>query len=140
MENNPLKQLAKEWHESFGTDALRTEYDKYLHENFTADFFGGQHVNRSQYIEQDQAFGRAFSNNKVTVTEQIAEDNKVVSVMNWTAVHSEDLPDIPATGNSFTIRGIAIDYFQDGKIIKHLPLFDQFKMMQQLGAVAKPSL
>jgi predicted ester cyclase len=59
--------------------------------------------------------------------------------MTWSAVQVEDIPDIPATGRSFEIRGIAIDYFKDGKVIKHLPLFDQLNMMQQLGAMSKPS-
>ena len=58
--------------------------------------------------------------------------------MTWTAIQIADLPDIPATGRSFEIKGVAIDYFKDGKVIKHFPLFDQHDMMQQLGALAKP--
>jgi len=134
------KQISKEWHEAFGTDALKNNYDKYLHDNFVADFFGGQQVNKTKYIEEDQRFATAFKNNRVTVVEQIAEDNKVVSVMTWTAVQVEDIPDIPASGRLFEIKGIAIDYFKDGKVIKHFPLFDQLKMMRQLGAISKPNV
>jgi steroid delta-isomerase-like uncharacterized protein len=130
------KQIAKEWHEAFGTEELKTMYDQYLHENFTADFFNGQEVNKSQYIEQDQQFASAFRNNKITVIDQVAEDDKVVSVMIWTAIQVGDIPGIPATGKLFEIRGIAIDHFKDEKVIKHYPLFDQLKMMQQLGAMA----
>jgi len=137
MDLQKQKQISKEWHEAFGTVALKNNYDKYLHDNFTADFFGGQQVNKAKYIEEDQRFGSAFRNSKVTVVEQISEDNRVVSVMKWTAVQVKDIPDIPTTGKSFEIRGIAIDYFKDGKVIKHLPLFDQLKMMQQLGAIPK---
>jgi predicted ester cyclase len=81
----------------------------------------------------------AFKNNRITVLEQIAEDNKVVSVMKWTAVQVNDIQGIPATGRSFEIRGIAIDYFKDGKVIKHFPLFDQLNMMQQLGVMPETS-
>ena len=129
------KQIAKEWHEAFGTDELKDKYDEYLHDNFTADFFNGQQVNKQAYIEQDQQFARAFRNNKITVTDQIAEDNKVVSVMTWTAIQIGDIPGIPATGKLFEIKGIAIDHVKDGKIIKHYPLFDQLKMIQQLEAI-----
>jgi steroid delta-isomerase-like uncharacterized protein len=129
------KQIAKEWHEAFGTDELKDKYDKYLHDNFTADFFNGQQVNKQEYIKQDQQFARAFRNNKITVTDQIAEDNKVVSVMTWTAIQIGDIPGIPATGKLFEVKGIAIDHFKDGKIIKHYPLFDQLKMMQQLETI-----
>jgi len=140
MESQKRQQISKEWHEAFGTDALKNNYDKYLHDNFVADFFGGQRVNKTKYIEQDQRFALAFKNNKVTVVEQIAEDNKVVSLMTWTAVQIADLPDIPATGRSFEIKGIAIDYFKDGKVVKHFPLFDQLNMMQQLGAMRSPEV
>lgn len=122
---------------SFGTDELKNNYDKYLHDDFVADFFNGQQVDRTKYKKEDQRFASLFRNNKITVTEQIAEHDKVVSVMIWTAVQIGDLPGIPATGKSFEIRGIAIDYFKDGKIIKHFPLFDQLNMMQQLGAMAE---
>lgn len=132
------KQISKEWHEVFGTTDLKNNYDKYLHDNFVAHFFGGQQVNKAKYIEQDQQFAQAFKNIKITVVEQIAEDDKVVSVMTWTAVQVADLPDIQTTGRSFKIKGIAIDYFKDGKVIKHFPLFDQLNMMQQLGALGKP--
>ena len=137
MDQKKQKQISKEWHEAFGTEALKHNYDKYLHDNFVADFFGGNQVNKAKYIEEDQRFAAAFTNNKITVVEQISEDNKVVSVMTWTAVQVGDLPGIPATGKSFEIKGFAIDYFKDDKVIKHFPLFDQFNMLQQLGAMAE---
>ncbi len=135
MDTEQLKQISKEWHESFGTETLKNSYDKYLHENFKADFFGGQQVNKANYIKQDQQFATAFSPNRITVTEQVAEGNKVVSLMTWTATQIADLPGMPAADKSFTVKGFAIDYFENGKVIKHFPLFDQFEMMKQLGIV-----
>jgi predicted ester cyclase len=136
MDKEHLKKISKEWHEACGTDALKDNYDKYLHENFKADFFGGQQVNKSEYIKQDQEFAKAVRPNKITVIEQVAEDNKVVSLMTWTATQIADLPGMPTTNKSFTVKGFAIDYFENGKVIKHFPLFDQFEMMKQLGMVA----
>ncbi len=130
------KLIAKEWHEAFGTEELKNNYHKYLHDKFTADFFNGQDVNKLQYIKQDQQFAAAFRNNKIRVIDQIAEDDKVASVMVWTAIQIGDIPGVPATGKLFEIKGIAIDHFRDGKVIKHYPLFDQLKMMQQLGVTA----
>jgi steroid delta-isomerase-like uncharacterized protein len=139
MDSQRQKQISKEWHEAFGTEALKNNYDKYLHDDFIADFFGGQQVDKAKYVAEDQRFALAFKNNSIKVVEQIAEDNKVVSVMTWTAVQAGDIPGMPATGKSFKIRGIAIDYFKDGKVIKHFPLFDQFNMMQQLGPMPETS-
>ncbi len=133
MDKEIQKQISKEWHEAFGTDKLKDNYDKYLHDDFVADFFGGQTVNKAEYIKQDQQFAKALKPNKIKVTEQVAEDNKVVSIMTWEAVQIADLLNMPATNKAFKIRGFAIDYFKDGKIIKHFPLFDQLEMMKQLG-------
>lgn len=130
------KQIAREWHEAFGTEELKRNYHKYLHDKFTADFFNGQEINKLQYIKQDQQFAAAFRNNKIKVIDQVAEGDKVVSVMIWTAIQIEDIPGIPATGKLFEIRGIAIDHFKDEKVIKHYALFDQLKMMRQLGVTA----
>ena len=137
MDKEKQKQISKEWHEAFGTNALKSNYDKYLHDDFVADFFGGHQVNKAEYINQDQQFGLALKPNKIIVTEQVAEDNKVVSVMEWEAVQIADLPGIPVTNKTFKIKGFAIDYFKDGKVIRHFPLFDQFEMMKQLGVIPK---
>lgn len=133
MNKEQLKQISKEWHEAFGTTALKDNYDKYLHKDFKADFFGGQQVDKAEYIKQDQQFAKALNPNTITIIEQVAEDNKVVSLMTWTATQIADLPGMPAADKSFTIKGFAIDYFENGKVIKHFPLFDQFEMMKQLG-------
>lgn len=137
MDTAKLKQISKEWHEAFGTDELKNNYDKYLHDDFTADFFGGMRVNKAEYIKQDQQFALALRPNTITVTEQVAEDDKVVSVMTWKAVQIADLPGMPATNKVFEVKGFAIDYFKDGKVIRHFPLFDQFNMMKQVGVIAK---
>ena len=136
MTTEEQKQISKEWHEAFGTEELKNNYDKYLHDDFTADFFGGKRVDKQEYIKQDQQFGLAFKPNKITVTEQVAENDKVVSIMTWEAVQIADLPGVPATHKPFKVRGFAIDYYKDGKVIRHFPLFDQLDMMKQLGVVS----
>jgi steroid delta-isomerase-like uncharacterized protein len=137
MDREKQKQISKEWHEAFGTEDLKNNYDKYLDDNFVADFFGGKQVNKAEYIKQDQQFALTLKPNKITVTEQVAENDKVISVMTWEAVQVGDLPGIPTTNKSFKIKGFSIDYFKDGKVIKHFPLFDQLEMMKQLGIVSK---
>jgi steroid delta-isomerase-like uncharacterized protein len=137
MNTEKLKQISKEWHEAFGTEQLKNNYDKYLHDDFSADFFGGKRVNKEEYKKQDQQFASAFEPNEIIVTEQVAEDDKVVSVMTWKAVQIADLPGMPATHKLFEVKGFAIDYFKDGKVIRHFPLFDQFDMMKQLGVLPK---
>ncbi|MBS0028011.1 ester cyclase [Chitinophaga sp. 22321] len=135
MNKEQAKQISKEWHEAFGTAALKDNYDKYLHTDFKADFFGGQQLGKEEYAIQDQQFAKALHPNKITVIEQVAEDDKVISLMTWEATQVRDLPGIPNSGKSFKVKGFAIDYFKDEKVVKHFPLFDQFEMMGQLGVL-----
>ncbi|MBA2407243.1 MAG: ester cyclase [Chitinophagales bacterium] len=131
MNQKKNKRIAKEWHEAFGTEGLKDRYDMYLDDDFTADFFGQQKLNKAQYIMQYQKFAGAFKDNKITVEQQIAEDNKVVSMIIWTGVHVADLQGMAATGNAINIRGIAIDYFKNGKVIKHYLLFDTAQLLKR---------
>jgi steroid delta-isomerase-like uncharacterized protein len=77
----------------------------------------------------------AFSDLKITVADQIAEGDKVVT--RWTAVGTQDgdLPGLPASGRSSTVTGITIDRIEGGKIVESWGNWDTLGMMQQLGAV-----
>ena len=118
-----IKQIAKEWHEAFGTNRLKDYYDQYLHDDFTADFFGRE-VNRAQYIQQYGKFAEEFKDNKVVVEYQICQQEKVVSVINWTALHLGNTMGMPVAGAAININGVSIDHFKNGKVIRHHPFFD----------------
>jgi steroid delta-isomerase-like uncharacterized protein len=77
----------------------------------------------------------AFPDLRITVEDQIAEGDKVVT--RWIAVgtHDGDLPGLPASGNKTNVTGIGIDRFEDGKIVEAWNNWDTLGMMQQLGAV-----
>ncbi len=77
----------------------------------------------------------AFSDLRITVEDQIAEGDKVVT--RWTAVGTNDgdLMGLPASGRSSTVTGIGIDRIADGKIVETWGNWDTLGMMQQLGAV-----
>jgi steroid delta-isomerase-like uncharacterized protein len=77
----------------------------------------------------------AFSDLKITVEDQIADGDKVVT--RWTAVGTQDgdLAGLPASGRSSTVTGITIDRIEGGKIAESWGNWDTLGMMQQLGAV-----
>ena len=85
-------------------------------------------------------YRNAFPDFRVTVDEQIAEGDKVVT--RWTAhgTHKGELAGIPATGKSSTVTGISVDKLVNGKIAESWGIFDQFGMMQQLGVIPTPEL
>jgi len=80
-------------------------------------------------------YRNAFPDVHFTIDEQIAEGDKVMT--RWTAhgTHQGELAGIPATGNLSTVTGIAVDRLVNGKIAESWGIFDQFRMMQQLGVI-----
>ncbi|MBA2423161.1 MAG: ester cyclase [Chitinophagales bacterium] len=129
MDQKRNKRIAKEWHEAFGTVRMK-DNDTHLAEDFTADFFG-QKLNKSQYMVQYQNYAETFKHNKIVVEDQIAEGNRVVSMIMWTAIHLAGVPGIPLTEKSMNIKGITVDYFKNGKIVKQYPLFDTAQLLKR---------
>ncbi len=80
-------------------------------------------------------FRTAFPDLNITLEDQIAEGDKVVSRVALHATHTGDFMGIPPTGKAFNMTGIRIDRLADGKIVEHWANFDQFGMMQQLGVI-----
>ncbi len=83
-------------------------------------------------------FISAFPDIKMTVEDEIAEGDKVVT--RWTAIgtHTGELMGIPATGKQVTMKGVDINRFSGGKNVEHWGQLDQMGLMQQLGVVPPP--
>jgi steroid delta-isomerase-like uncharacterized protein len=77
----------------------------------------------------------AFPDLEVTIDDQIAEGDRVVT--RWTArgTHTGDLWGIPGTGKQVTVTGTSIDRNQDGRIVETWSHWDALGLMQQLGVV-----
>ena len=80
----------------------------------------------------------AFPDIHITIEDQIAEGDKVVS--RWTArgTHQGELMGIPPTGKQATVTGINIERFANGKFIEEWSNFDALGLLQQLGVVPIP--
>ncbi|MBK9731004.1 MAG: ester cyclase [Chitinophagaceae bacterium] len=124
------KRIAKEWHEADKSGDSNFNYHLYLDDDFSADFFG-QKLNKTDYISQVKKDASEYSNNKIVVHEQIAEDDKVVSMMTWTAIHKTDTLGMPVKGKSIHIKGVSVDYFKNGKVVRHYPFFDTALLLRR---------
>jgi steroid delta-isomerase-like uncharacterized protein len=82
-----------------------------------------------------ELYRTSFPDLKVTIEEQIAEGDRVVT--RWTAVgtHQADLLGIAATGKQATVTGVTIDTIADGKIAESYNTWDTLGLLQQLGVV-----
>ena len=81
----------------------------------------------------------AFPDLRISVDEQIAEGDTVVTRWTATGTHEGELMGIAATGKQATTAGINIDRFAGGKLVAGWGLFDQLGLLQQIGAVPVPT-
>jgi steroid delta-isomerase-like uncharacterized protein len=75
----------------------------------------------------------AFPDLKITIQDQIAEGDKVITRLSTTGTHLGDFMGMSATGKSFTMEGWTLDRIVDGKIVEHRTIDDVMSMMRQLG-------
>ena len=65
----------------------------------------------------------------------LAKGDKVVSYITMSGTQKGPFMDMPASGKKFSVKGIDIVRFKDGKAVEHWGVTDSMAMMQQLGAV-----
>ena len=118
--------------------------------NKVGEFVAANHKNHPSASAPDfgqgpQAIGQlvsmyrtAYPDTKLTIEDQIAEGDQVVT--RWTAIgtHQGELSGIPATGKQVKVTGIFVDRVMDGKIVESWAEFDALGMMQQIGAIPAP--
>ena len=75
---------------------------------------------------------------RVTLEEDIAEGDKVVSRWRAQGTHQGELMSIAATGNEVAITGITIHRIKEGKIVEEWENWDALGLMQQIGAIPSP--
>jgi len=80
----------------------------------------------------------AFPNLRITIDDQVAEGDTVVT--RWTShgTNTGSLFGMPATNKSSTVTGITISRIVGGKAVETWTNFDNLGMLQQLGVVPMP--
>jgi steroid delta-isomerase-like uncharacterized protein len=77
----------------------------------------------------------AFPDARITVEKQLAEGDQVATRWIGRGTHKGELMGIPPTGKQVTVSGLTISRLEGGKIVEEFQNWDNFGMMQQLGAV-----
>jgi steroid delta-isomerase-like uncharacterized protein len=104
--------------------------DYCLHDPTRPDFRGGVDA----FKEAQGVYLRAIRNHSLTIDDQIAEGDRVVT--RWTAsgCQTKDLPGIPDKGACFKIGGITISRVSNGKIVEEWQDWDDKGLARQLGS------
>lgn len=80
-----------------------------------------------------KSFGDAFSDIALQPEEVIATEDFVTAVLTVSGKHTGTFLGHEATNKTFTVRGIQVAKFEDGKLVERWGSTDQLGMLQQLG-------
>jgi steroid delta-isomerase-like uncharacterized protein len=78
-------------------------------------------------------YRQAFPDLTMTIEDQVAEGDRVVTRWTATGTHQGELMGAAPTGKSSTVTGIGIDRFEEGRIVEAWGNWDTLGMVQQLG-------
>jgi steroid delta-isomerase-like uncharacterized protein len=92
-------------------------------------------VNRGK--DQLKAFGNGFiagvPDLKVEVTSRFASGDKAAAEWTMSGTHTGDLPGMPATGKTFSLRGASAFQLQGNRVIRCSDYWDLATFQKQLG-------
>ena len=88
--------------------------------------------------EEANMYRSAFPDVQLSIEDQVAEGDKVVTRWRASGTHQGEMMGIAPTGNQVRVDGITINRIEDGKIVEAWELFDAMGLMQQLGAIPSP--
>ena len=57
----------------------------------------------------------------------------------WTGTHKGNMPGLPATGKRFSIRGVSVGEFNEGKIKRNSDYYNKMDFLQQIGIKLVPA-
>ncbi len=77
----------------------------------------------------------AFPDGQMTIEDQVAEGDKVVTRWSFVGTHQDEMMGIATTGKRITFSGMVIDRVVEGKVVEEREEWDALGMLQQLGAV-----
>ncbi|MGH3064331.1 MAG: ester cyclase [Gaiellaceae bacterium] len=81
------------------------------------------------------SYQTAFPEATITIDDQIAEGEQVVTRWTGRGTNTGELLGMPPTGKEITIRGITYGRIVDGKAREAWIIWDTLAMMQQLGVI-----
>jgi steroid delta-isomerase-like uncharacterized protein len=77
----------------------------------------------------------AFPDLSITIQEQVAEGDRVVTRKTFNGTHRGTFLGIPPSGNRLDLTVIDIIGVKDGRLVDHLVVLDQMTLLTQLGAM-----
>ena len=129
------KAVVRRLYEAFNTGNLSV-YDELVGTNFVyREPMLGERRGVAGAKEIVNTYRTAFPDAKITINEQFADGDVVVTRWTATGTHNGKLLNIGPTGKRVTCTGILISRLQNGKVVEEFENFDTLGMLRQIGAV-----
>jgi steroid delta-isomerase-like uncharacterized protein len=105
------------------------------HDASTPDFGKGPEGEKKRV----NLYRNAFHDFRLNIEDLYAEGETVVARWSCRGVHKGELNGIAPTNKQFTITGVTIARFSNGKIVEGFVNWDALGLMRQLGVVPEPT-
>ena len=141
MSTEENKAIVRRVNDEIWSEGRLDVIDELIADDFVATVVGAPEQIRGPqgFREFVGTYRKAFPDLRITVDEQVAEGETVVTRWTATGTNEGELMGIPATGKQATTAGININRISDGKLVEGWGLFDQLGLLQQIGAVPVPT-
>lgn len=120
-------------------DRRRTAPAELYTDTFTLKFNGNPPMNPEGVDQFVGMFYAAFPDLTHTVKDILAEGDRIAVHLVARGTHQGDLMGIPATGKSVEVSALAFFRIAHGKIAEQEGVFDEMRLLQQIGAVPAPA-
>jgi steroid delta-isomerase-like uncharacterized protein len=88
-----------------------------------------------QQLARMQAIRAAFPDHRLTIEDQIAEGDKVVTRVIFHGTHRGEFAGVAPTGKQVKYSGIAVDRIAGGKVVEMWHIANTQGLLQQIGAI-----
>ena len=131
------KALARRWAE----DVINQRNLDAVDEIYASDFVGHDPAmpEDTRGVEGAREFysmyQSAIPDAEITIEDQVAEGDKVVTRWTGRGTHQGELMGVSPSGNRVEVPGITISRIEGGKVVEEWDIYDALGMMQAIGAV-----
>lgn len=80
-----------------------------------------------------RTFRAALPDLRASIEDQVAEGDKVASLVRFSGTHEGELLGIPPTGRRVTVEIFVLQYFSGERVVAPRSVLDVAELMQQLG-------
>ncbi len=92
-------------------------------------------LGRDEFCARFGVMAAAFSDLAVDIHAMVEDGDKVWTHKTVTGTHTGEMNGVPATGRAVSFDVMDILGFDDGRIVEHWAVADQFGLLKQLGLI-----